>query len=155
MDMTLTKALSFRMFVDKLLSFQNSVSQLQDEVNEMICLWEALFPDSQNFFQMHQIMDLVSSIVSKQKIMSCRGRGGSGRRDGGGGAGSLTALCENSIARNGSVPVNLLLLDFYDGGQLFHYATCDLWGLFTSILNLPPAFREMSCRGRGGSRRGG
>jgi len=132
MDMTLTKALSFRMFVDKLLSFQNSVSQLQDEVNEMICLWEALFPDSQNFFQMHQIMDLVSSIVSKQKIMSCR---------------------ENSIAR--SVPVNLLLLDFYDGGQLFHYATCDLWGLFTSIVNLPPAFREMSCRGRGGSRRGG
>ena len=40
--------------------------------------------------------------------------------------------------------------DFYDGGQLFHYATCDLWGLFTSIVNLPPAYREMSCRGRGG-----
>jgi hypothetical protein len=39
MNMTLTKALTFRMFVDKflkLLSFQNSVSQLQDEVNEMI-----------------------------------------------------------------------------------------------------------------------
>ena len=58
----------FRMFADKLLKLlsfrieKNSVSQLQDEVNEMICLWEALFPDSQNFFQMHQIMDLVSSI---------------------------------------------------------------------------------------------
>jgi hypothetical protein len=28
----------------------------------MICLWEALFPDDQNSFQHHQIMDLVSSI---------------------------------------------------------------------------------------------
>jgi hypothetical protein len=83
--------------------------------DEMICLWEGLFPDSHNAFQMHQIMDLVSSIV----------------------------------------PVNLLLMDFYDGGQLFRYATCDFWGLFTSIVNLPPAYREMSCRGRGGSGRGG
>ena len=32
------------------------------EVNEMICLWEALFPDDQNSFQHHQIIDLVSSI---------------------------------------------------------------------------------------------
>jgi hypothetical protein len=32
------------------------------EVNEMICLWEALFPDDQNYFQLHQIKDLVSSI---------------------------------------------------------------------------------------------
>jgi hypothetical protein len=32
------------------------------EVNEMICLWEALFPDDQNSFQLDQIMDLVSSI---------------------------------------------------------------------------------------------
>ena len=32
------------------------------EVLEMICLWEALFPDDQNSFQHHQIMDLVSSI---------------------------------------------------------------------------------------------
>ena len=133
MNMTLTKALTFRMFA----------------VNEMICLWETLFPDSHNLFQMHQIMDLVASIVSKQKMMRCRGIGGIGGsgRDGGGGTGPLTG--------NGTVPVNLLFMDFYDGGQLFHYATCDLWGLFTSILNLPPAFREMSCRGRGGSRRGG
>ena len=48
---------------------------------------------------------------------------------------------ENRIARNGTVPVNLLLMDFYDGGQLFHYATCDFWGFFTSIVNLPPAYR--------------
>ena len=60
--------LLFRMFADKilkLLSFRvekDSVSQLQLEVNEMICLWEALFPDDQNYFQLHQIMDLVSSI---------------------------------------------------------------------------------------------
>ena len=32
------------------------------EVLEMICLWEALFPDDQNSFQHHQIIDLVSSI---------------------------------------------------------------------------------------------
>jgi len=87
-------------------------------------LWEGFFPDSHNAFQMHQIMDLVSSIVSKQKMMSCRGRGGSGR-DGGGGAGSLTG--------NGTVPVNLLLMDFYDGGQLFRHQTCDFWGLLTTM----------------------
>jgi len=60
--------LLFRMFADKilkLLSFRiekDSVSQLQLEVNEMICLWEAFFPDDQNYFQLHQIMCLVSSI---------------------------------------------------------------------------------------------
>ena len=32
------------------------------EVNEIICLWEGLFPDDQNYFQLHHIMDLVSSI---------------------------------------------------------------------------------------------
>ena len=32
------------------------------EVNEIICLWEGLFPDDQNYFQLHQIMDLVSNI---------------------------------------------------------------------------------------------
>jgi hypothetical protein len=32
------------------------------EVLEMICLWEAFFPDDQNSFQHHQIIDLVSSI---------------------------------------------------------------------------------------------
>ena len=58
----------FRMFADKilkLLSFRidkDSITQLQLEVNEMICLWEALFPDDQNYFQLHQIMDLVSNI---------------------------------------------------------------------------------------------
>jgi hypothetical protein len=35
---------------------------LKIEVIEMICLWEGLFPDDQNSFQHHQIMDLVSSI---------------------------------------------------------------------------------------------
>jgi hypothetical protein len=32
------------------------------EVNEMICLCEALFQDDQNYFQLHQTKDLVSSI---------------------------------------------------------------------------------------------
>ena len=41
---------------------QNVKRGLEIEVNEMICLWEALFPDDQNSFQLHQIMDLVSSI---------------------------------------------------------------------------------------------
>ena len=47
---------------------------------------------------------------------------------------------ENATNSN-SVPVNLLLSQFYDGGQLFKWATCDFWGLFTSILNLPPTYR--------------
>ena len=43
-------------------NLQNVKRGLEIEVNEMICLWEALFPDDQNSFQLHQIMDLVSSI---------------------------------------------------------------------------------------------
>ena len=39
------------------------------EVNEMICLWEGLFPDDQNPFQLRQIMDLVSSIPLHGSIM--------------------------------------------------------------------------------------
>jgi len=39
------------------------------------------------------------------------------------------------------VPVSLLLMDFYDGGQLFKYRTCNFWGFFTSIINLPPTYR--------------
>ncbi len=35
---------------------------LKIEVIEMICLYEGLFPDDQNSFQLHQIMDLVCSI---------------------------------------------------------------------------------------------
>jgi hypothetical protein len=31
-------------------------------VIEMICVWESLFQPSENIFQMHQIMDLVTSI---------------------------------------------------------------------------------------------
>jgi hypothetical protein len=32
-------------------------------------------------------------------------------------------------------------MEFYDGGQLFKYAHVNFWGLFTSILNLPPTYR--------------
>ena len=39
------------------------------EVLEMICLWEALFPDDQNSFQHHQIMDIVSSIPSHGSML--------------------------------------------------------------------------------------
>ncbi len=31
-------------------------------VIEMICVWESLFQPSENIFQLHQIMDLVTSI---------------------------------------------------------------------------------------------
>ena len=40
-----------------------------------------------------------------------------------------------------TVPVNVLLMDFYDGAQLFHWKTCESWCFFTSIVNLPPAYR--------------
>jgi hypothetical protein len=60
--------LVFRMFADKLLKLmsfsveKNSISQLQGEVNEMVSCWEGALPSSENFFQMHQIEELVSSI---------------------------------------------------------------------------------------------
>jgi hypothetical protein len=41
---------------------RGSIDQLQGEVNEMICLWECHYPASENYFQLHHIMDLVSSI---------------------------------------------------------------------------------------------
>ena len=43
-------------------NYNNLQQGLEIEVDEMICLWEALFPDDQNYFQLHQIKDLVSSI---------------------------------------------------------------------------------------------
>ncbi len=43
-------------------SLQHVKRELEIEVIEMICLYEELFPDDQNSLQLHQIMDLVSSI---------------------------------------------------------------------------------------------
>ena len=43
------------------------ISALEAHVAEMICLWEASFPASENYFQLHQIMDLVSSMKIKKK----------------------------------------------------------------------------------------
>ena len=43
--------------------------------------------------------------------------------------------------RGGSVPVNLLLLQFYDAGQIFKWRHNRFIGLFTGILNLPPSYR--------------
>jgi hypothetical protein len=43
--------------------------------------------------------------------------------------------------RKAFVPVNLLLLQFYDSGQIFHWRTSDFNALFTGILNLPPSYR--------------
>ena len=43
-------------------SLQHVKRELEIEVIEMICLYEGLFPDDQNSLQLHQIMDLVSSI---------------------------------------------------------------------------------------------
>jgi hypothetical protein len=49
----------------KLLSFsvsKDSIDTLQLDIIEMISLWESFFQPSENFFQLHQIMHLVSSI---------------------------------------------------------------------------------------------
>ena len=43
---------------------KDGIHQLQLRIAEMICLWESIFPGSENYFQLHQIMDLVSSIPS-------------------------------------------------------------------------------------------
>ena len=40
-----------------------------------------------------------------------------------------------------SEEVNLVLSEFYDGGQLFKSKTYNFWILMTQILNLPPTFR--------------
>ena len=47
----------------------------------------------------------------------------------------------NQELRAQAIPVNLLLNNFYDAGQLFKWKTCEFWGLFTGILNLPQSFR--------------
>ena len=43
--------------------------------------------------------------------------------------------------RGGSVPVNLLLLQFYDAGQIFKWRHNRFIGHFTGIINLPPSYR--------------
>jgi hypothetical protein len=43
--------------------------------------------------------------------------------------------------RGGSVPVNLLLLQFYDAGQIFNWRHNRFIGHFTGIINLPPSYR--------------
>ena len=53
--------------IRNILSFRvrkDSIDQLQLRIAEMICLWAAIFPASESYFQLHQIMDLVSSIPS-------------------------------------------------------------------------------------------
>ena len=47
----------------------------------------------------------------------------------------------NQDLRSQAIPVSLLLNNFYDAGQLFKWKTCEFWGLFTGILNLPKSFR--------------
>lgn len=43
-------------------SSKDSIDNLQLDIIEMISLWESFFQPSENFFQLHQIMHLVSSI---------------------------------------------------------------------------------------------
>jgi hypothetical protein len=50
-------------FVENYNNLQHVKRGLEILVNEMICLWEALFPDDQNSFHFHQIMDLVVSSI--------------------------------------------------------------------------------------------
>ena len=50
------------LFKEKFDRLPSYISQSYIYVAEMICLWEASFPASENYFQLHQIMDLVSSI---------------------------------------------------------------------------------------------
>ncbi len=48
---------------------------------------------------------------------------------------------ENIADRVNTVPVNLLLMNFYDGAQLFHWRTCEFWCFLTTIVNLSRAYR--------------
>ena len=48
----------------------------------------------------------------------------------------------NDVAnRENATPVNLLLSEFYDSGQLFHRKATDFWPLCVGIMNLPPTHR--------------
>ena len=51
---------------------------------------------------------------------------------------------EDFATRADTVPVNLLLImDFYNGGQLLHcWKVADFCCFLTFIVNLPPAYRE-------------
>lgn len=49
---------------------------------------------------------------------------------------------ENQLRALKTLEINLLLMDFYDGAQLFKdRTTCYFWGGFTSIINLAPTYR--------------
>ena len=41
---------------------KDSVLQLQGNINESLALWEGLFPIKENYFQLHELVDIVSSI---------------------------------------------------------------------------------------------
>ena len=43
--------------------------------------------------------------------------------------------------RGVAIPINLLLSNFYDSGQLFKSYVFDFWPLCIDILNLPPTLR--------------
>jgi len=48
--------------------------------------------------------------------------------------------CKCKPERSHSEEVNLILSEFYDGGQLFKSKTYSFWILMTQILNLPPIY---------------
>jgi len=54
--------LIYHQLIAVILELQPFAENYKIDVLEMICLWEALFPDDQNSFQQNHIMDLVSSI---------------------------------------------------------------------------------------------
>jgi hypothetical protein len=51
-------------------------------------------------------------------------------------------IAEKPIERNGTILINLLLSEFYDGGQLFTSKVFDFWPLCIGILNLPAHLRS-------------
>jgi hypothetical protein len=54
---------------------------------------------------------------------------------------NFDAWVSEDNSRIDSTPVNLLLLQFYDAGQIFKWRSNHFVGLFTGILNLPPSYR--------------
>jgi len=48
---------------------------------------------------------------------------------------------KDNLNRSNTIPVNLLLSEFYDGTQLFKSRAADFWALLIGILNLPPSYR--------------
>ena len=83
-----------------------------------------------HYYRRYKIRRFIEVIISKDKRQLM---------------GDLPAVRQEKTLRAlKTLEINLLLMDFYDGAQLFKdRTTCYFWGGFTSIINLAPTYEEL------------